>query len=60
MRSEHKTTADEWDAFTKWRTVLFWQPGERKRLKRRSHQMDRRKAKREIKLERPTRCIWSR
>ena len=44
MRSEHPTTGDEWDAFTGWRKVLIWKPGQRKRIKQRSHRMDRRKA----------------
>ncbi|WP_202910333.1 hypothetical protein [Mycobacteroides abscessus] len=45
MRSEHKTTADEWDAFTGWRRVLvsMQRAGTRKRLKERSHRIDRRK-----------------
>ena len=48
MRSEHKTTADEWDAFTKWRHALNWWAGERKKLKQRSHRRDRRAAKQEV------------
>lgn len=45
MRSEHKTTADEWDAFTGWRhmLVIMQKPGVRKKLKKRSHRIDRRR-----------------
>lgn len=42
MRSEHKMSADEIDAFTGWRKVLFWRPGQRKAVKARSHRRDRR------------------
>ena len=42
MRSEHKMSADEVDAFTGWRKVLHWRAGERKDAKRRSHRIDRR------------------
>ena len=48
MRSEHRTTADEWDAFTGWRKFLNWKPGQRKRIKRTSHQIDRRKAAKDL------------
>lgn len=45
MRSEHKTTADEWDAFTGWRRVIvrMQRAGTRKRLKTKSHRVDRRR-----------------
>lgn len=45
MRSEHRMTWLEQDAFTGWRHVLCYvqRPGVRKAAKRRSHQLDRRK-----------------
>jgi len=51
MRSEHRTTGDEWDAFTRWRFVLahLHRPGVRKKIKRASHRVDRRAAKRRIR-----------
>lgn len=44
MRSEHKMSADEHDAFTGWRHVLCYvqRAGVRKDAKRRSHRIDRR------------------
>lgn len=49
MRSEHKTTADEFDAFTRWRHLLtsMQRAGARKAIKARSHRKDRRQARRE-------------
>lgn len=49
MRSEHRLKGDEWDAFTGWRRVMIWRPGQRKRAKKRSHRKDRRAARRDIK-----------
>lgn len=46
MRSEHRHKGDENDAFTGWRKVMIWKPGQRKRAKQRSHRRDRRVAKR--------------
>jgi hypothetical protein len=48
MRSEHKTTADEFDAFTGWRHLLtsMQRAGARKAIKKRSHRKDRRQARR--------------
>lgn len=46
MRGEHRTTADEYDAFTGWRRVMHWRPGQRKTIKKRSHRTDRRTARR--------------
>jgi hypothetical protein len=46
MRGEHPHNADEHDAFTRWRRVLNWRPGQRKQLKRRSHRRDHRAARR--------------
>lgn len=48
MRSEHRTTGDEWDAFTRWRHVLCYmqRPGVRKSIKRKSHRKDRQAARR--------------
>lgn len=50
MRFEHPRTADEQDAFTRWRRVLCYldRPGVRKKIKRTSHHIDRRRAKRLI------------
>lgn len=42
MRAEHRLTADEQDACTKWRHVLHWRAGERKAIKVASHRRDRR------------------
>lgn len=46
MRSEHRTTGDEWDLLY-WRRVLssFYRPGVAKSIKARSHRYDRRVAK---------------
>ncbi|QBI96057.1 hypothetical protein SEA_MISSDAISY_77 [Mycobacterium phage MissDaisy] len=52
MRSEHRPTADERDAFTRWRHVLRWRPGERKAIKRRSHRRDRRVERQRLRGER--------
>jgi hypothetical protein len=48
MRSEHKTTADEFDAFTAWRHVFagMRRAGVRKAFKQRSHRIDRRQQRR--------------
>lgn len=45
MRCEHRLKGDEWDAFTGWRRVLIWRPGQRKAAKKRSHRRDRRVAR---------------
>ena len=52
MRSEHKTTADEWDAFTGWRRLLHWRPGELKQIKQDGHRRDRRAARRDARQAR--------
>lgn len=49
MRSEHRATADETDAFSRFRHFLAWKPGERKRIKELSHRRDRRAARRECR-----------
>ncbi|PJE22362.1 MAG: hypothetical protein CK431_17020 [Mycobacterium sp.] len=49
MRGEHRMNAYEVDAFTRWRRVLHWRPGERKRIKQLSHQRDRRVARQELR-----------
>lgn len=50
MRPRRRRTWDEQDAFTGWRKYLFWQRGERRRIKRMSHRYDRRvSAQNEIK-----------
>ena len=41
MRSEHRLRYDEQSAFTGWRRVLHWRPGERKAIKARAHRLDR-------------------
>jgi hypothetical protein len=43
VRSEHKTTGDEYDAFTDWRHYLCYlqRAGVRKAIKRDSHRKDR-------------------
>jgi hypothetical protein len=38
-------TGAEQDAYTGWRRVLFWQSGELKRTKRRTHKRERREGK---------------
>ncbi|NMO01476.1 hypothetical protein HH308_09655 [Gordonia sp. TBRC 11910] len=47
MRSEHHTTADEFDLASSWRRLLvsFERAGTAKRIKVRSHRHDRRIAK---------------
>lgn len=42
---------EEYDAFTKWRKYLYWQPGELKRIKRRAAKRERREANEIIKKE---------
>lgn len=39
---------EEHDAYTNWRRMLFWQRGETKGVKRRTHRRERREAKAEI------------
>ncbi|QSN53736.1 hypothetical protein [Mycobacteroides abscessus] len=45
MRSEHQSNGDEWDAFTAARHMLvsMGRAGVRKKLKKRSHRIDRRR-----------------
>jgi hypothetical protein len=47
MRSEHRTTGDEWD-LGPWRRLLCYmqRAGAAKKVKQRSHRLDRRVAKR--------------
>jgi hypothetical protein len=54
MRSEHTTTADEFDAFTRWRRVLtsMQRAGIRKAIKKRSHRVDRRASRRALRSTR--------
>lgn len=42
---------DEQDAYTGWRKVMFWQKGELKKIKRRTHKRERRESKRDIRKE---------
>lgn len=49
MKGEHRMSSDEQDAFTGWRRVLRWRPGQRKAVKARSHRRDRRVARQQVK-----------
>lgn len=51
VRSEHKHTAEEQDAFTGWRRYYAYlqHAGVRKAIKRRSHRRDRRAARQEVR-----------
>jgi len=42
---------DEQDAYTGWRRVMIWRPGEIKKIKQRTHRRERREAKQEIRRE---------
>ena len=42
-------TADEYDAYTKWRSFLIWHAGDVKAIKRRTHRRERREARRLIR-----------
>jgi len=42
---EPKCGNDEWDAFTSWRKVLFWQRGELRRIKRGFNKRQRKSAR---------------
>jgi hypothetical protein len=42
---------DEQDAYTGWRKVMFWQKGELKKIKRRTHKRERREGKNDIRKE---------
>ena len=46
---EKSIDADELDAFTKWRHYVFWQRGERKRIKRKFNKRVRKAAKMELR-----------
>jgi hypothetical protein len=43
--------ADEVDAFTRWRTVLHWRPGERHKIKRRYRKRVRREVKEALRRD---------
>jgi hypothetical protein len=45
-------TADEQDAFTPWRKVMFWQRGELRKIKRRAAKRERREGKADIRAQR--------
>lgn len=53
MSRRRVVTTDEQDLYTGWRHVLFWQRGERKKIKKRTHRRERREARAEIEQERP-------
>jgi hypothetical protein len=38
---------DEYDAYTRWRHLLHWRPGQIKAIKRRTHKRERREGRRE-------------
>lgn len=40
---------EEQDAFSEWRKLLNWKPGEIKKLKRKANKRERQQAKKEIK-----------
>lgn len=40
---------DEVDAFTRWKHMLVWKAGERKRIKRKYHRRNRKHAREELK-----------
>jgi hypothetical protein len=42
---------DEQDAYTGWRRVMFWQTGELKKTKRRTHKRERREGAQHIRKE---------
>lgn len=42
-------SGDEVNAFTKWRHVYFWRPGERKAIKRGANRRERHEAAEEIR-----------
>jgi hypothetical protein len=44
-------TGEEQDAYTGWRKVMFWQRGELKKIKRRTHKRERREGKNDIRKE---------
>ncbi len=41
-------TAEEYDAFTRWRRVLYWQRGELRKIKRRWSKRERRTERNDI------------
>jgi hypothetical protein len=44
-----KKGGDEWDAFTSWRRVLYWQAGELRRIKRRYNKRQRKLVRMELR-----------
>lgn len=52
MARQVHAIGDEQDAFTPWRRVYHWRPGEIKQIKRRANKRDRRQAKGEIRAQR--------
>lgn len=53
-RRDNPQTRDEGeqDLYTRWRHLVIWQRGERRKIKRRTHKWMRRQAKAEIDQER--------
>jgi hypothetical protein len=45
--------ADEYDAFTGWRRVMYWRPGERKAIKARANRRERRVERQRLSGDRP-------
>lgn len=42
-------SGDEQDAFSGWRHVMIWRPGERKAIKQRANRRDRRKSRQDLR-----------
>lgn len=49
MKRRAMKTGDEVDAFTGWRHMFFWKPGERKAIKTRANRRERREARDDIR-----------
>ena len=46
-----RVNGEEQDAFSCWRRVMAWRPGERKAIKRRSNRRERRKVREVLRTE---------
>lgn len=46
MTKRRMINAEEYDAYTRWRRMLFWQRGELAKVKRRTHKRERQEGKR--------------
>lgn len=47
---ERMIDGDEFDALTRWKRILRWRGGERKKMKRKFNKRIRRKVKRELSM----------